>query len=194
VGDPARPRARRLRLAPPVHNRPAADPALVGAPNCPRADIAGPLRLFPERASRGLSESAGQVKTVANVSPITRGHSVTEYVFKTNPRMYRPRHGQGCVAMFGLDFARTTMWFVPTSAPLLHELIEAATNGGDADGLDRAAPQTRYSENEGRSDPMPAFQSLNCSSGGAPRALKDAGSGSLSREGQLHARARPVGT
>jgi hypothetical protein len=64
--------------------------------------------------------------------------------------------------MFGLDFARTTMWFVPSSDPLLQELIEAATNGGDADGLDRAALQTSYSENDGRSDPLPAFQNLNC--------------------------------
>ena len=64
--------------------------------------------------------------------------------------------------MFSLDFARTTMWFVPSSDPLMRELIEAATNGGDADGLDWAALQTSYSENDGRSDPMPAFQNLSC--------------------------------
>ena len=64
--------------------------------------------------------------------------------------------------MFGLDFARTTMWFVPTWAPLLQELIEAATNGGDADRLHRRALQTSYPENDGRSDARPAFQNLNC--------------------------------
>jgi hypothetical protein len=46
--------------------------------------------------------------------------------------------------MFGLDFARTTVWFAPSSDPLLRELIEAATNGVDAGGLDRAELQTRY--------------------------------------------------
>jgi hypothetical protein len=56
--------------------------------------------------------------------------------------------------MFGLDFARTTMWFVPSSDPLLRELIEAATNEVDADGLDRAALQTSYppAEDDSRSD------------------------------------------
>jgi hypothetical protein len=50
--------------------------------------------------------------------------------------------------MFGLDFARTTVWFVPSSDPLMRELIEAATNRDDADGLDRAALQTSYSPQE----------------------------------------------
>jgi hypothetical protein len=62
--------------------------------------------------------------------------------------------------MFGLDFARTTMWFVPSSDPLLREVIEAATNGAGAEGLGRDAFQTSYSpsENGSRSDPMPAYQ------------------------------------
>jgi hypothetical protein len=60
--------------------------------------------------------------------------------------------------MFGLDFARTTMWFVPSTDPLLRELIEAAINGVDGDGLDRAPLQTGYSEKDSRSNSMPAFQ------------------------------------
>jgi len=53
--------------------------------------------------------------------------------------------------MFSLDFARTTMWFVPSSDPLMRELIEAATNGDDADGLDRDALRTSYSPAENNS-------------------------------------------
>jgi hypothetical protein len=55
--------------------------------------------------------------------------------------------------MLGLDFARTTMWFVPSSDPLLRDVIEAATNGVGADGLGNDAFQTSYSptENDSRS-------------------------------------------
>jgi hypothetical protein len=45
--------------------------------------------------------------------------------------------------MSGLNFARTTMWFVPSSAPLLRDLIDAATNAVDADGMDWNAIQSR---------------------------------------------------
>jgi hypothetical protein len=58
--------------------------------------------------------------------------------------------------MFGLDFARTRMWFVPSSDPLLREVIEAATDGAGADGLGGRAFQTSYSptEDQSRSNPF----------------------------------------
>ncbi len=48
--------------------------------------------------------------------------------------------------MFALDFARITMWFVPSSDPLLRELVEAATHNLDH------AQVTSYSPAEGGSD------------------------------------------
>ncbi len=39
-----------------------------------------------------------------------------------------------------LDFARTTMWFVPSPDPLLRELTEAATGGVGAGEPDDALP------------------------------------------------------
>jgi hypothetical protein len=53
--------------------------------------------------------------------------------------------------MFALDFARITMWFVPSSDPLLRELVEAATGGADAHDLDHAL-MTSSSPAEGGAD------------------------------------------
>jgi hypothetical protein len=47
--------------------------------------------------------------------------------------------------MFGLDFPRASMWFMPSPGPLLRELLEAAIGGVDAWDLDHAefpAPAT----------------------------------------------------